>query len=322
MDRIDPMIQAAFFQQEPDPWSIAGLNLAAGNPMMIQRTQKTPISKELFEDLSQRKTESLKAQKEGIEKFEKEVSKDVASMSPLIAALAGAKDIFTGSSDLNRVMSQQEQQRQNQLRNQVQLQNMRQSLTKEELDLLEKQFQNQSETERLKQQMSMFQQKLSATQPKDLKDTQVQSATYGKRIQQAEDVFGGLEREGYDRASLGEGLKDALSGFPGAGHLTSDSLKRQKQAEQNFVTATLRKESGAAISPSEFSTAEQQYFPRAGDTPEVLAQKRANRQQVLEGMKLGSGPAWEQLRQVPGADSDRQRKMQRLNELRKKAGGS
>jgi hypothetical protein len=39
-------------------------------------------------------------------------------------------------------------------------------------------------------------------------------------------------------------------------------MQSQKQAEQNFINAILRKESGAAISPSEYKNAEKQYFPQ------------------------------------------------------------
>ena len=50
------------------------------------------------------------------------------------------------------------------------------------------------------------------------------------------------------------------------------------QARRDFINAVLRRESGAAISPSEFANADKQYFPQLGDSKEVLAQKRRNRQ--------------------------------------------
>jgi hypothetical protein len=57
----------------------------------------------------------------------------------------------------------------------------------------------------------------------------------------------------------------------------SESLKLQDQAERNFINAVLRRESGAAIAPSEFESARKQYFPQPGDSKAVLAQKRQNR---------------------------------------------
>jgi hypothetical protein len=52
----------------------------------------------------------------------------------------------------------------------------------------------------------------------------------------------------------------------------------------------LRKESGAAISPGEFITAEKLYFPAPGDTPQIVRQKQAARQQAIAGIKAQAGP--------------------------------
>jgi hypothetical protein len=67
----------------------------------------------------------------------------------------------------------------------------------------------------------------------------------------------------------------------------------QDQAERNFVNALLRKESGAAIGKEEFNSAEIQYFPRAGDTPEVIAQKKANRERAIDTLRRESGKTWD-----------------------------
>ena len=52
----------------------------------------------------------------------------------------------------------------------------------------------------------------------------------------------------------------------------------------------MRRESGAAIAQSEFSTARKQYFPQPGDSEKVLAQKAANRALVIRGLAEASGP--------------------------------
>jgi hypothetical protein len=66
--------------------------------------------------------------------------------------------------------------------------------------------------------------------------------------------------------------------------LQTGERQSYEQAKRNFVNAILRRESGAAISPSEFTSAEIQYFPRAGDAPEVVTQKQANRQLVINSL--------------------------------------
>ena len=72
----------------------------------------------------------------------------------------------------------------------------------------------------------------------------------------------------------------------------TDRMTRQEvdAARKNFVTAVLRKESGAAISPSEFYTESQKYFPQPGDEPAVIAQKRHARDTAIKAMEIQAGP--------------------------------
>lgn len=130
---------------------------------------------------------------------------------------------------------------------------------------------------------------LSAKEPKA---TQFQAANYGQRIEQAEKDFDNLKDSKYDPTSIKSAIQ-RIGFFPEA--LKEGQQKLQEQAERNFVTALLRKESGAAISDSEFKNAEAQYFPRVGDTPEVIAQKAKNRQIALASLKSEAGPAWEKV---------------------------
>jgi len=123
---------------------------------------------------------------------------------------------------------------------------------------------------------------------KEPKPTQFVAAGFAKRLQQAEDAFGKLADRGFDPTSNKASIQ-RLGMFPEM--LKSEDAKLQDQAERNFVNATLRRESGAAISPKEFESAEKQYFPRVGDTPEVVAQKAENRKSVAAAMLAEGGPA-------------------------------
>lgn len=69
----------------------------------------------------------------------------------------------------------------------------------------------------------------------------------------------------------------------------SAAQQRVDQAQRNFVNATLRQESGAAISQGEWDNAKKQYFPQPGDDASVIEQKRKNREQVIGGFKTSSG---------------------------------
>lgn len=124
---------------------------------------------------------------------------------------------------------------------------------------------------------------------------QFDAATYGRRMESADQVLNDLIAQGYNRSSNAEGIKAFI--LPNA--MKSSQLKQQEQAERNFINAALRRESGAAISESEFANAREQYFPRAGDTAEVLAQKAQNRQQVIAGMQAAAGIAWDKVPAIP-----------------------
>lgn len=128
----------------------------------------------------------------------------------------------------------------------------------------------------------------NAKEAKEPNKDQYSAAQFGKRVMQANSVFDDLTSKGYNRAAPSQGLADYLPNT-----LKSNELQQQNQAERNFVNAVLRRESGAAISSSEFDSAEKQYFPRAGDSPETLAQKKQNREQALAGLQAEAGPAWE-----------------------------
>jgi hypothetical protein len=74
--------------------------------------------------------------------------------------------------------------------------------------------------------------------------------------------------------------------------LVSAEFQQHQQAERNFINATLRRESGATIQPDEFETARAQYIPQPGDAPAVLAQKKRNRERVLDNFVREAGPAY------------------------------
>lgn len=95
--------------------------------------------------------------------------------------------------------------------------------------------------------------------------------------------------------------------------MSSDNRQKFNQAQRDFVNAILRKESGAAISQSEFENAKRQYFPQPGDNDAVLKQKATNRQTAIEGnmREAGSGyappPGWNGKQAAPAQAATPQR---------------
>jgi hypothetical protein len=118
-------------------------------------------------------------------------------------------------------------------------------------------------------------------------DAQNQSAGYATRIQQASKIIDELEKSiaSYNPVSFAAELK-----LPSWAQ--SPQIQQYQQAALNLIGAKLRKESGAAISQTEYDNAYAQYLPKAGDSPEVLAQKKQNRDTILQGEIQNAGPAY------------------------------
>jgi hypothetical protein len=112
--------------------------------------------------------------------------------------------------------------------------------------------------------------------PKVPTEEQGKVATFAARSKQANDTIDKLGPQ-------------FVGAFSAAGQFLPNAMKsadRQliEQSNRNFINATLRRESGAAISPSEFDSANAQYLPQPFDKPAVLAEKSKNRQLVLAGL--------------------------------------
>jgi hypothetical protein len=119
---------------------------------------------------------------------------------------------------------------------------------------------------------------------KPLNDVQSKALQFGTRMQAAGSVLDGLASKGVDQPGLIKRAADAV-GIGGAANWTQSGEQQQvEQAQRDFINAVLRRESGAAIADSEFSNARQQYFPQVGDNPEVIAQKRKNREIATAGV--------------------------------------
>ena len=120
----------------------------------------------------------------------------------------------------------------------------------------------------------------------NLTEGQGKATLFGTRMSEAQDIINTVENEGTS-------IYNAIIGnIPFVGNLaTSNEFKVYNQAKQDFINAILRFESGAAIGQNEFDRADAQYFPQPGDTPQVIANKRRNRDIAIAAMSAVSGPA-------------------------------
>ena len=149
-----------------------------------------------------------------------------------------------------------------------------------------------------------------------LTESQGNATAYGMRMKEANSILNPLEKAGVKNTGLISGvvgstlgvvpyLGDKLEGMSGSvfnalpqilGGLSPEQ-QQVAQARINFITAVLRKESGASISPSEFVTAEKNYFPKPGDDQTVVAQKQKARDLAIKSMGIQAGPGAKHIEQ-------------------------
>ena len=78
----------------------------------------------------------------------------------------------------------------------------------------------------------------------------------------------------------------------GIANLTESSGRQQyRQAQENWVTANLRAESGAVIGTEEMEKEIKKYFPQVDDKPQVIEQKAKSRRSAELAMEVRGGPA-------------------------------
>jgi len=149
-----------------------------------------------------------------------------------------------------------------------------------------------------------------ATGDKPLNESQGNATAFGMRMFESNNLLNNLEKAGttsggrikgavegtltslvpFQGERLAEGagaIMNVLPGFLGGPNAQQQSYD---QAKRNFITAVLRKESGAAIAASEFANEEKKYFPQAGEDDTVIKQKQKARKLAIEAMKIQAGP--------------------------------
>lgn len=122
---------------------------------------------------------------------------------------------------------------------------------------------------------------LTNSQGKPLTDTQATALGYARRVAEAGQT---IDTIGANFTSASNYFNDRLPNI-----VKAPQLQQYEQAKRNFVNAVLRKESGAVISQEEFDNASRQYFPQPGDSADVVAQKKQNRDTVYQNLLIQAG---------------------------------
>ena len=99
--------------------------------------------------------------------------------------------------------------------------------------------------------------------------------------------------ESVGRPGYGVAIASGIPMIGGAARTAVSSPEQQqyRQAQEDWVRAKLRKESGAAIGIDEMDNEIKTYFPQPGEPDGVREQKRRARAIATEGMVRASGKA-------------------------------
>lgn len=115
---------------------------------------------------------------------------------------------------------------------------------------------------------------------------QLATAGFANRVNSANKVFERLGNvEGFDPTAISSAILGAL---PLGNLVTSSEQQEFIQAKRDFITALLRKESGAAIGQDEFENEDKKFFPQIGDKPAVLEAKKKGRQRAFDNLRKQS----------------------------------
>lgn len=124
-------------------------------------------------------------------------------------------------------------------------------------------------------------------------DQRKNSMFYGRMLK-AEKDFAGVPEDSRDpRAYAGQILHDTApdleNSLPTWLGGNSDQRQVADRAARDFIAATLRIESGAAIGKDEFDKQYRIFFPMPGDGPDVIKAKAEARRQAMEGFRISAG---------------------------------
>lgn len=124
------------------------------------------------------------------------------------------------------------------------------------------------------------------------------TAGYAKRMVDSKKYI-----DAFEKTMIKQGSKlptvNQIIDFRAKGKLPNEfqgeGWRRYMQAQEDYVTANLRKESGATIVDDEFIRESNKYFAKPGDGAEVLNQKKRSRDTSTEALKLASKGGYEYL---------------------------
>ena len=134
----------------------------------------------------------------------------------------------------------------------------------------------------------------------NLNESQGNATAFGMRMAESNRIIEDLAKQGVNTPAVASGLRNvplvggalgsAVNILPGALGGQTPEEQQLIQAKTNFITAVLRKESGAAIGKDEYATEDNKYFPKLGDSKAVIDQKADARRLAIRAIERQAGP--------------------------------
>jgi hypothetical protein len=137
---------------------------------------------------------------------------------------------------------------------------------------------------------------------KPLNESEGKAVAFGIRMKEANSLLDSLSAKGTDMPAIGAGAQYGIGGIINAA-TASPAQQQVLQAKRNFITANLRKESGAVIGAEELDMEDQKYFPQLGDSEAVKAQKKKSRETAIRAMEIQAGAGAKEIKNFSGATS-------------------
>jgi hypothetical protein len=129
---------------------------------------------------------------------------------------------------------------------------------------------------------------------KPLTESQGKATGYLERAVAAADALNGIPN-----APKPDEVNASLYGMSNANPLRRNMSPLARQAlsaQEAFVMAILRQDSGAAISAGEIQSGMRTYFPQPGDDAATQANKRKQREAAIRGLRTAAGPGADSVR--------------------------
>lgn len=138
----------------------------------------------------------------------------------------------------------------------------------------------------------------------DPKEYQTKDALFAERMGRSEIMLRGIigtpEQPKYDPGSRLNNLWPD-TGFV-ANMTNSQAFRGYQGSAREWIAALLRKDTGAAVTQTEWDFYWPTFFPQPGDSKEVQAQKLNRRVMAAQGLRGAAGPAFD--RMYPGFDQE------------------